>query len=265
MTDVLQTIIQRKYAEVSRRSEALPLAEIRERLSGHSNLNRGFRSRLETDIAAGRAAVIAEIKKASPSKGVIRENFDVATIAQDYREAGASCLSVLTDEDFFLGHLENLTVARSAVDIPLLRKDFIVDPWQLYESILAGADCILLIVAALTDSALRELSELALELGLDVLVEVHDGAELDRALHLSDQCILGVNNRNLRTFHTSLCTSLDLLERTPEGRLLITESGISDIEQVKMLRANGIDGFLVGEALMRAESPGAQLRELFDL
>ncbi len=262
MSDVLLKIIRRKAEEVAERAAKVSLRELSGRVESAPAV-RGFQAALQCDIDAGRAGVIAEIKKASPSKGVIRDDFDVTAIAQSYDEAGASCLSVLTDEDFFQGHLDNLALARAACDRPLLRKDFIVDAWQVYESRVAGADCILLIVAALGDAALQEFALLGLELGMDVLVEVHDGAELERALQLPESCILGVNNRNLRTFQTSLCTTLDLQERCPPKRLLVTESGIATPENVAMLRANQIHAFLVGEAFMRADDPGAELRRLF--
>ncbi len=264
MSDVLRKILRRKAEEVTARSSRVSLRELSAQID-ELPATRDFKPSLVNAINAARPAVIAEIKKASPSKGVIREDFDVATIAADYERGGASALSVLTDEEFFQGQLGNLRVAREHSSLPLLRKDFIVDQWQVYESRVAGADCILLIVAALGDAALQEFSLLALELGMDVLVEVHDGAELDRALNLSSACILGVNNRDLRTFHTSLCTTLDLQERCPPDRLLVTESGVATVDNVRMLRANGIHCFLVGEALMRAERPGAELQRLFEL
>ena len=211
-----------------------------------------------------RAGIIAEIKKASPSKGVLREDFDVAEIAKSYAKAGASCLSVLTDEQYFQGHLDNLRLAREACELPLLRKDFIVDAWQVYEARLAGADAILLIVAALGDNQMGELCALAQGLEMDVLVEVHDGDELERALRLPTP-LLGINNRDLRSFETSLDTTLGLLQEIPDDRLVITESGIHTVDDAQRMRTAGVNGFLVGEAFMRAEDPGERMRELFGL
>jgi indole-3-glycerol phosphate synthase len=215
-------------------------------------------------VAEGKPAVIAEIKKASPSKGIIRANFDPVEIAKSYAEAGATCLSVLTDIDFFQGFDAYLVDARNACDLPVIRKDFIVDAYQVYEARVMGADCILLIVAALDDAKLTELSDLAAELGLDVLVEVHDEAELERALKLPNK-LVGINNRNLRTFETSLDTTLSMLDKIPDDRLVVTESGIHTPEDIKLMRDNNVNCFLVGEAFMVAEDPGEKLRELFDL
>ncbi|HPE74123.1 MAG TPA: indole-3-glycerol phosphate synthase TrpC, partial [Candidatus Competibacter sp.] len=223
---------------------------------------RPFQDQLTRTIAAGRAAVIAEIKRASPSKGLLRDPFEPAAIAQSYAAAGAACLSVLTDRDFFQGHEDYLRAARAACDLPTLRKDFIVDPYQVHEARLIGADCILLIVAALDDATLGELARLAAELGLDVLVEVHDAEELERAL-ATGATLIGINNRNLRTFETRLDTTLDLLSQIPKDRTVVTESGIHTSADVALMREHGVHAFLVGEAFMRASDPGAKLAELF--
>jgi indole-3-glycerol phosphate synthase len=223
---------------------------------------RGFGDCLQASIEAGRAGVIAEIKKASPSRGVLREQFDPGEIARSYERGGASCLSVLTDVDFFQGADAYLQQARAACSLPVLRKDFMIDPYQVYEARVLGADCILLIVAALDDVMLNELYQLAGHLGMDALIEVHDESELERALWL-DATLIGVNNRNLRTFETSLATTLDLLERIPAGRLVVTESGIHTREDVALMRSRGVNAFLVGEAFMKADEPGEKLAELF--
>jgi len=213
-------------------------------------------------LRAKRPAVIAEVKRASPSKGLLRADFDPAAIARSYEKAGAACMSVLTDREFFQGAPEHLSAARAACALPTLRKDFVIDPYQVRESRALGADCILLIVACLEDAQLRELERAALELGMAVLVEVHDGAELERALHLKTP-LIGINNRNLRTFETRLDTTLGLLPRVPKGRIVVTESGILAPKDVAQMRAQGVDTFLVGEAFMRAADPGAALRQLF--
>ena len=223
---------------------------------------RDFVGAIRAKIAAGNAAVIAEIKKASPSKGVLREGFDPAVIASSYAAGGAACLSVLTDRQFFQGAPEYLQAARAASGLPALRKDFIVDPYQVYEARAMGADCILLIVSALDDAQLRALESLALELQMAVLVEVHDALELDRALALKTP-LLGINNRNLRTFAVSLDTTLDLLDRIPPDRIVVTESGIATRNDVTKMRERDVDAFLVGEAFMRADDPGAELAKLF--
>lgn len=223
---------------------------------------RAFIRALRKKIAAGEAGVIAEIKKASPSKGVLREDFDPAAIASDYAAHGAACLSVLTDIDFFQGADAYLQAARGACALPVLRKDFVVDPYQIYEARVLGADCILLIVAALDDAQLTSLYALATELGMDVLVEIHDAAELKRALRL-DLDMVGINNRNLRTFETSLQTTIDLLKDIPEEVLVVTESGIHARADVALMREHDVHAFLVGEAFMRADSPGEKLAELF--
>lgn len=262
MDDILQRILARKVEELRERSARLPLAELAKRVPGLPP-TRGFSAALEAAIDAGRAGVIAEVKKASPSKGVIRADFDPAAIARSYAAGGAACLSVLTDADFFQGSEAFLEQARDACDLPILRKDFTIDPYQVYEARAMGADCILLIVAALGDASLLELALLAAELDLDVLVEVHDEDELERALEIPAPMI-GINNRNLRTFETSLDTSLRLRERAGDGRLLVTESGINTSADVARMRAAGIHAFLVGEAFMRAPDPGSELRRMFE-
>ena len=260
-SDILQRILQRKVEEVAERSHRVPLAELSARCAGLPD-TRGFALALEAKIDADLPAVIAEVKKASPSKGVIREDFDPVTIARSYARVGAACLSVLTDADFFQGSEDFLRQARDACDLPVLRKDFIVDPYQVYEARAIGADCILLIVAALGDSRMLELCLLAAELDLDVLVEVHDDEELERALALPAP-LIGINNRNLRTFGTTLDTSIGLRDSVPYDRLLVTESGVRTPDDVMRLRDAGIDAFLVGEAFMRADDPGAELKRLF--
>jgi len=259
--DILKKIIHRKAEEVAERAEKLPLKQLMGRLDGVA-LPRGFVRAIESKISTGEAAVIAEVKKASPSKGVIREDFHPADIAHSYEQGGAACLSVLTDVDFFQGADIYLKEARAACSLPVLRKDFMIDPYQVYEARAMGADCILLIAACLDDSQLHELSSLATELKLDVLVEVHDAEELERAL-LLDNRLIGINNRNLRTFETSLQTTIDLLAQIPDDRIVVTESGIHTHEDAALMRKNGVHTFLVGEAFMRAEEPGKKLAELF--
>lgn len=259
--DILQRIIQRKAEEVAERRQRVGLEELVAQLDSASP-TRGFVAALETKLISGQAAVIAEIKKASPSKGLIREDFNPAQIARSYEQGGAACLSVLTDIDFFQGADEYLQQARAACALPVLRKDFIIDPYQVYEARVLGADCILLIVAALSDPQLHELTELAVKLGMDVLVEVHDGEELARALPLKLP-LIGINNRNLRSFETSLNTTLDLLGEVPLGCIVVTESGIHQREDVALMRQHGVNSFLVGEAFMRAPEPGEKLAELF--
>jgi len=261
MTDILQRILTRKTEEVAERSARLPLAELSARVADLPE-TRGFAAAIEAKVDAGMAAVIAEVKRASPSKGVIRAEFDPAAIARSYEKGGAACLSVLTDKDFFQGSEDFLQQAREACSLPVLRKDFVIDPYQVYEARVIGADCILLIVAALSDSALLELSLLAAELDLDVLCEVHDAEELERALALPVP-LIGVNNRNLRTFHTSLDTSVELQQLMEYDRILVSESGIHTPDDVAILRDAGINAFLVGEAFMRAADPGAELQRLF--
>ena len=261
MSDILKKILARKAEEIRERSGRVSLRELSARAAEAPPV-RGFLNALEAKIAAAQAGVIAEVKKASPSKGVIRADFDPASIARSYELAGAACLSVLTDVDFFQGADAYLQQAREACSLPVLRKDFTIDPYQVYEARALGADCILLIVAALGDAALLKLATLAEELGMDVLVEVHDGEELERALATPAR-LIGINNRNLRTFETSLAVTLDLRARVPADRLLVTESGIVTREDVARMRAADVHAFLVGETFMRAEDPGAELQRLF--
>lgn len=261
MADVLAKILAVKREEIAAAIRRRSLADVR-RVAEASRDVRGFIAAMRAKIAAGDAAVIAEVKKASPSKGVLREDFDPAAIAASYARHGAACLSVLTDERFFQGHPSFLAAARNACSLPVLRKDFMIDPYQVYEARVLGADCILLIVAALELRAMRELEAVAHSLGMDVLVEVHDAAELEIALQLATP-LVGINNRNLRTFETRLETTLDLLPRIPRERLLVTESGILRREDVERVRAQGVNAFLVGEAFMRAADPGTALAELF--
>ena len=259
--DVLKKILKRKVEEISAAVAAESLSALSQRAS-QASLPRGFVSSLKSRIDQGESAVIAEIKKASPSKGVIRENFDPAEIARSYARGGAACLSVLTDIDFFQGDAQYLIEARAVCELPVIRKDFIIDQYQVYEARAMGADCILLIVAALGDATLMELYGLARHLDMDVLIEVHDKEELQRALQLSPDMI-GINNRDLRTFDVTLQTTLDLLGHIPEGVLVVTESGILSRSDVQLMRDNQVNAFLVGEAFMRAESPGQTLEELF--
>ena len=261
MTDILQRILTRKTEEIAERSARLPLAELKARLADATE-TRPFADAVEAKIEADLPAVIAEVKKASPSKGVIRADFDPASIARSYELAGAACLSVLTDKDFFQGSEEFLRQAREACSLPVLRKDFVIHPYQVYEARAIGADCILLIVAALEDSELEDLSMQAAELDMDVLCEVHDAEELERAQALPVR-LIGVNNRNLRTFETTLDTSIELRELMDYNRILVAESGIHTPDDVERLRDAGIHAFLVGEAFMRAQDPGAELKRLF--
>ena len=262
MSDILQRIVAVKQEEVARARSARSLADLRSDLA-QAPAVRGFAAALQARVALGQPAVIAEVKKASPSKGVLREHFVPADIARSYEEGGAACLSVLTDVQFFQGAAAYLQQARAACSLPVLRKDFIIDPYQVVEARSMGADCILLIAACLDDGQMAELEACALELGLDVLVEVHDGPELERALRLKTP-LVGVNNRNLRTFEVSLDTTLGLRDRIPAGRLLVTESGILGREDVRRMRDAGIHAFLVGEAFMRAPEPGLALQGLFE-
>ena len=259
--DILARILERKREEIAEGARAVPLAEMRRRAADAPE-PRGFRAALEAKIGEGRAAVIAEIKRASPSRGIIRRDFDPSRIAAGYERGGAAALSVLTDRDFFQGAPDHLRAARAATALPALRKDFLVDPWQVHEARAMGADCVLLIVAALDDDRLRELAELAGELGLDTLVEVHDEAELDRALRIPAP-LIGINNRDLRTFETTLATTRRLAPRVPEDRRTVTESGIASRDDVAGLRADGVHAFLVGEAFMSAPDPGERLAALF--
>ncbi|MCL6619084.1 indole-3-glycerol phosphate synthase TrpC [Thermomonas hydrothermalis] len=261
MSTILDTILARKHAEVAERAAHLPLADLQARLTSAPPV-RGFADALATRIASGQPGVIAEVKKASPSKGVIRADFDPAAIARSYAAAGAACLSVLTDIDFFQGSDTYLQQARAACGLPVLRKDFVIDPYQIYEARVLGADCVLLIAAALDDTRLSEFAFLAAELGMDVLVEVHDLDELERALPVPAR-LLGINNRNLKTFEVSLQTTLDLKAAVPADRLLVTESGILTRADVACMREAGVHAFLVGEAFMRQPDPGAALQELF--
>lgn len=258
---ILDKIIARKHEEVAEGRQRYSLADLQQ-LAGAADAPRGFARQLFASVAEQRPAVIAEVKKASPSKGVIREHFDPPAIARSYETGGACCLSVLTDRDYFQGHEDYLRAARAAVSLPVLRKDFMVDPWQIFEARAMAADAVLLIVAALSDSQMSELNSAAQEAGCDVLVEVHTGAEMERALALDAQ-LIGINNRNLHTFETSLQTTLALAGRVPEDRLVITESGIHSAEDVALMRDNGIHSFLVGEAFMRADDPGQALQALF--
>lgn len=266
MTDtptILRKIIARKHEEIAARQQLRSIADLRAQ-AAEASPARGFVRALAERIEKGQPAVIAEIKKASPSKGVIREDFDPVAIARSYEVAGAACLSVLTDVDFFQGADAYLQQARAATRLPVIRKDFLVDPYQVVEARALGADCILLIVAALQPAQLRELNQLALELGMDVLVEVHDRAELDLALELPNR-LIGINNRNLHTFDVTLQTTFDLLPAIPNDRLVITESGILTRDDVAAMREKDVHGFLVGESFMRAPEPGEKLAELFDL
>ena len=261
MHDVLKRILARKQEEVAERRERVSLFELKTRAATAPPV-RGFADAIEAKIAAGQAAVIAEVKKASPSKGVIRADFDPAAIARSYEAGGAACLSVLTDIDFFQGSDDYLRQARAACALPVLRKDFIVDAYQIHEARVLGADCVLLIAAALDDAQLAEFAFIAAELGMDVLVEVHDLDELERALPIPAR-LLGINNRNLRTFEVSLQTTLDLKAMVPADRVLVTESGILAPADVTLMRGHGIGAFLDGEAFMRQQEPGAALRDLF--
>ncbi|WP_114649923.1 indole-3-glycerol phosphate synthase TrpC [Pseudothauera hydrothermalis] len=261
MSDILQRINAVKREEVEAGRAAMPQAEV-ERAARARPAARDFVGAVRAKLAAGRAAVIAEIKKASPSKGVLREDFRPAQIAASYEAAGAACLSVLTDRQFFQGSPDYLQAARAACALPVLRKDFLIDPWQVFEARAMGADAILLIAASLSLAEMQEMERIAHELGMGVLVEVHDGAELDLALQLRTP-LLGINNRNLRTFEVSLETTLGLLARIPPSRIVVTESGILRAGDVALMRANGVNAFLVGEALMRADDPGEGLRALF--
>ena len=268
MSDILERIVAVKREELAQARGQVGDREMRARaeaacaVSDPRHQPRGFERALRAAIADGRAAVIAEIKKASPSKGVLRADFDPPAIAASYERGGAACLSELTDRRFFQGSPEYLVAARAACGLPVLRKDFMIDTYQVHEARVMGADCILLIVAALEDDRMAELEACALSLGMDVLVEVHDGEELDRALRLKTP-LLGINNRNLRTFEVSLRTTLDLLPRIPPGRLVVTESGILGTEDVATMRAANVNAFLVGEAFMRADDPGAELARIF--
>jgi indole-3-glycerol phosphate synthase len=261
MSDILKRIVAVKREEIAEARCLRDAASMRREALAQPP-TRDFVGALRAKLGAGQAAVIAEIKKASPSKGVIREHFVPAEIAASYARNGAACLSVLTDRQFFQGDASYLQQARAACSLPVLRKDFMVDAWQVDEARAWGADCILLIAACLDDAQMADLEAQALELGMAVLVEVHDGDELDRALRLKTP-LLGINNRNLRTFEVTLDTTLGLLARVPAGRLLVTESGILGRDDVQCMRAAGVHAFLVGEAFMRADDPGVALADLF--
>lgn len=259
--DILKRILARKVEEIDERHRQVGLQSLMEKAAAADN-PRGFIASIEQRIKKGQAAVIAEIKKASPSRGILRENFEPAQIAASYEQGGATCLSVLTDVDFFQGADSYLLQARAACKLPVLRKDFIIDPYQVYEARVLGADCILLIVAALGDAMLQELLGLSHTLGMDVLVEVHDREELERALKI-DAPLVGINNRNLRSFETSLDVTLELLKHMPADRIVVTESGIHTREDIALMRSNNVNAFLVGEAFMTAPEPGEKLAELF--
>lgn len=261
--DILKKILAHKTQEVSERKATLPEKDLKARIKDAPPV-REFNLAIQKTIGAGKPAVIAEIKKASPSKGVIREDFDPAVIAKSYEQAGATCLSVLTDVEFFQGADEYLQTARAACSLPVLRKDFIIDAYQIHESRVIGADCILLIVAALPDDKLREFADLATELHMDVLVEIHDREELERALMLRLP-LIGMNNRDLRTFTTDIDTTIGLLPDVFPDRTVVTESGIHTRDDVQLMRKHNVNTFLVGEAFMSAPDPGKKLEELFEL
>jgi indole-3-glycerol phosphate synthase len=258
---ILRKILDRKMQEVAACKSQRDMEALMHDIALQTE-PRGFVTAIQRKLAASQSAVIAEVKKASPSKGVIRENFDPAQIAVSYESGGAACLSVLTDIDFFQGANAYLQQARAACSLPVIRKDFIIDEYQVYEARAMGADCILLIVAALDDAQMQTLDQCARRLGLDVLVEVHDHGELLRALRL-DNTLLGINNRDLNTFSTSLATTYDLLAHIPDDRIVVTESGIHTVDDVNAMRKHEVNTFLVGEAFMRAEEPGQELRRLF--
>ena len=261
MADILNKIIAVKREEIASAIKRKPLAVMREDAESRV-LTRDFAGAIRAKVAEGKAAVIAEIKKASPSKGVLRADFIPADIAQSYAEYGAACLSVLTDKQFFMGEIDYLKQARASCSLPVLRKDFMVDVYQVYESRVMGADCILLIAACLDDKQMRDMEALAMSLDMSVLVEVHDAAELERALQLKTP-LIGINNRNLKTFEVSLDTTITLASKVPAGRIVVTESGISTAADVQRMRQAKVNAFLVGEAFMRAEDPGMALAGLF--
>lgn len=258
---ILKKIIDRKFEEVAERSKKISFQDLEKEFDRYPS-PRGFARAMKAKVDAGQAAVIAEVKKASPSKGVLRENFIPAEIAASYQSGGAACLSVLTDQDFFQGHEDYLIQVRDAVDLPVIRKDFLVDSYQIAEAKAIGADCVLLIVSALDDTELKDLHAQATEYGMDVLIEVHDEAEMESALKV-DNFLIGVNNRNLHTFEVSLQTTLNLKRMLPDDRMFVTESGILTPADVQLMRENEVNAFLVGEAFMRADNPGEKLAELF--
>lgn len=261
--DILKKIIFRKMEEIQERCEKVPLRKMKQKaIMAASESTIGFADAMQAKLDAGESAVIAEIKKASPSKGVLRDPFYPAEIAKSYAKHGAACLSVLTDKDFFQGSIAYLEEVREAVDLPIIRKDFIIDDYQVYESRVMGADCILLIAAAIGDAQMSELTETALGLGMDVLIEVHNEQEMERALRLPLPMI-GINNRNLNTFEVSLETTIKMLDMIKDDRIVITESGILTKEDVQKMREHNVNSFLVGETFMRAENPGKKLAELF--
>ena len=258
---ILKKILDRKREEVTERKLLVPMVKLKEK-AALASPPRGFAAAITANVMRGQSAVIAEIKKASPSKGVIRESFDPAAIAQSYEQGGAVCLSVLTDVDFFQGADEHLRQARHATSLPVIRKDFIIDEYQIYEARAMSADCILLIVSALEEQQLYQLHEVALSLGMDVIIEVHNEAELDVALKLENPMV-GINNRNLNTFEVSLENTYQLLGKIPVGKIVITESGIHSRDDVAAMRTHNVHAFLVGEAFMRSDDPGKKLKEFF--
>lgn len=259
--DILIKILNRKQQEIAESKRLISTSALKTSLSNASEC-RGFINAIVSKHTSKQPAVIAEIKKASPSKGLLREHFVPADIARSYQQGGATCLSILTDVDFFQGSAAYLREARAACELPVIRKDFIIDPYQVYEARAMGADCILLIMSVLNDMKLNQLYSLATALGMDVLIEVHDEEELLRSLPLGAE-LVGINNRNLRTFETSLHTTIDLLHQIPEGRIVVTESGIHKSDDIRLMRENSVNAFLVGEAFMRADDPGAELNKLF--
>lgn len=261
MSDILNKILATKAEEIAAAQTKLPLAEV-QALAAQQAPARDFVGAIRSNIAAGKAAVIAEIKKASPSKGVIREDFKPAEIAASYEQGGAACLSVLTDQQYFQGSADYLKQARAACNLPVLRKDFMVDDYQVYEARAMGADCILLIAAALTLTQMQQLENVAHSLGMAVLVEVHNGEELAQAIQLTTP-LLGINNRNLRTFEVTLDTTLGLLDKISADKIVVTESGIFSADDVKLMRDNAVHTFLVGEAFMRQDNPGEELAKVF--
>jgi indole-3-glycerol phosphate synthase len=262
VTDILEKIVSRKREEVAQARQRVPFAAVRALAEQGSGSKRDFAQSIRARVSVGQSAVIAEIKKGSPSRGVIRTQFDPVQIARSYERAGAACLSVLTDAPFFQGCPEDLQAARAACSLPVLRKDFLVDPYQVYEARAMGADCILLIAACLDGALLREMEDVAHGLGMAVLPEVHDRTELERALGLRTP-LVGINNRNLRTFDVSLSVTLDMLAQVPPGKIVVTESGISSLEDARVMRDQGVNAFLVGEAMLQFADPGRGLRAIF--